>query len=807
MHYLCIHGHFYQPPRENPWLEAIELQDSAYPYHDWNERITAECYAPNAAARELDANHRITRMVNNYATISFNFGPTLLSWLETNAPKIYRSILDADKISGEKFSGHGSVIAQGYNHMILPLANRRDKVTQVKWGIADFKHRFGRAPEGLWLPETAVDTETLEVLAKHGIKFTILAPRQASRTRSFGSRSWKDVSGDKIDPSRAYLVRLPSRRTISVFFYDGPISQAVAFEGLLSDGQRFAERLLNGFSDSRTWPQLCHIATDGESYGHHHPFGEMALAYALDHIESKKLAVLTNYGAFLEQHPPDHFVEVFQNSSWSCVHGIERWRSNCGCHSGSHAGWNQEWRAPLRSALDWLRDTLVPMYESRAGGLLKDPWKARDEYIHVILDRSKENVERFLNQSCTHSLNSEETVTALELLEMQRHALLMYTSCGWFFDEVSGPETVQVIQYAGRAVQLGQQMFGNHLENEFLDRLRAAKSNIPEHQDGAEIYSKWVKPAMIDMMQVAAHYAMSSLFESYREQNQIHCYEAQREDFHVETEGKLRLALGRAKFSSQTTRESSRLSFAALHMGDHNMVCGVRPSQVDTFDQSLKDSLISAFSRADNTELIRLLDESFGKKVYSLRSIFRDEQRRIVRLILNEKLMDTEAAYRTLYETNAQLIHFLNDIQVPVPKPFQSAAEIALNGQLRRAFRNTELNMDGIRGLLKEASSIHVAFDQSTLEFSVRKRIEEAAAEFAARPTELATLEKLTPLLELCTLLPFAVQLWETQNTIYAPLIKEHRKWRSEAENGNPEAPKWLKVITTVGEKVGMNLP
>lgn len=323
MRYLCIHGHFYQPPRENPWLEAIELQDSAYPYHDWNERITAECYAPNAAARELDAKHRMTRMLNKYATISSNFGPTLLSWLEPNTPKVYRSILDADKLSGEKFSGHGSAIAQGYNHMILPLANRRDKVTQVRWGIADFKHRFGRAPEGMWLPETAVNTETLEVLAEHGMKFTILALRQASRIRSFGSRSWKDVSGDKIDPSRPYVVRLLSRRTIFVFFYDGPISLAVAFEGLLNDGQRFAERLLTGFSDSRTWPQLCHIATDGESYGHHHRFGEMALAYALDYINSKKLAVPTSYSEFLERHPPDHFVELFQNSSWSCVHGID----------------------------------------------------------------------------------------------------------------------------------------------------------------------------------------------------------------------------------------------------------------------------------------------------------------------------------------------------------------------------------------------------------------------------------------------------------------------------------------------------
>src|SRR4029077_3071081 len=254
MRYICVHGHFYQPPRENPYLEALELQDSAYPYHDWNERITAECYAPNAASRIVDAENRILKLLNNYTRISFNFGPTLLSWLKDQAPRVDQSILEADKESSQRFSGHGSALAQGYNHMILPLANRRDKTTQVKWGIRDFESRFGRKPEGMWLPETAVDTETLEVLAENGILYTILAPRQAKRVRRKGGRSWKDVSGDRIDPSRAYLVNLPSKKTISVFFYDGPISQGVACDGLLDDRTLVADRLISGFSDARTWP-------------------------------------------------------------------------------------------------------------------------------------------------------------------------------------------------------------------------------------------------------------------------------------------------------------------------------------------------------------------------------------------------------------------------------------------------------------------------------------------------------------------------------------------------------------------------
>src|SRR5512135_1811830 len=342
--YICIHGHFYQPPRENPWLEAVELEDSAYPYHDWNERITAECYAANAASRILDGSGSIDQIVNNYSRISFNFGPTLLSWLAESAPETYSAILEADRESRTRFSGHGAALAQAYNHMILPLANERDRKTQVLWGIADFKHRFGRRPEGMWLPETAVDVATLESLAEAGIRFTVLSPRQAGRVRRLGARAWQDVSGSQVDPSRAYKVILPSGRNLAVFFYDGPISQAVAFEGLLSNGSLFADRLLGGFSDARDWPQLLHIATDGESYGHHHRHGDMALAFALRRIETEESAQLTVYGEYLERHPPKARAEIIERSSWSCIHGVERWERSCGCNTGGHPDWNQEWR-------------------------------------------------------------------------------------------------------------------------------------------------------------------------------------------------------------------------------------------------------------------------------------------------------------------------------------------------------------------------------------------------------------------------------------------------------------------------------
>ena len=800
MRYVCIHGHFYQPPRENPSLEAIELQDSAYPYHDWNERITAECYAPNATSRILDNEQRIIQLVNNYGLMSFNFGPTLLSWLEAKAPRVYEALLEADQLSQNKFGGHGSAVAQAYNHMILPLSNRRDKVTQVKWGIADFEHRFKRRPEGMWLPETAVDIETLEVLAENGILYTIMAPRQAKRVRRKGGRSWKDVSGDRIDPSRAYLVYLPSKKTISVFFYDGPISQGVAFEGLLDDGKRFADRLLTGFSDSRDWPQLAHIATDGESYGHHHRFGEMALTYALQHIENDKLAELTNYGQFLERYPADHFVEIVENSSWSCVHGVERWRSNCGCNSGGHGGWNQEWRGPLRAALDWLRETLNPVFEEQASPLLKNPWAARDEYIRVILNRSDATVETFFSDHATHPLSAEEQVSALKLLEMQRHAMLMYTSCGWFFDDLSGLETVQVIHYAGRAVELVKGFLGEDIESQFLERLRLAKSNLPERGDGAQIYEKWIKPASVNIEKLAGHYAISSLFENYSEKTGIYCYQVDREQYSLEAEGKLRLAIGRAQFSSEITRESAMLTFGVLHLGDHNVTGGVRHScDPERYEQS-KAKLIDCFSKADTAAAIRVLDEEFSEHSFSLSSLFRDEQRKIVGLLLNDSLTSAAASYRTIYENQAPLIRFLNSLAIPVPPAFKAAANIALNSQLLQSFERLELDGDNLQSYLKEAANSQVPLDTTTLEFAMRKRLEAQAASFAAHADDLEIVQRFRKQLEVARSLPFAVTLWEAQNISYAPLMKAIEEHRLGAENNDPLAVNWMKELTGLRE-------
>jgi alpha-amylase/alpha-mannosidase (GH57 family) len=480
--FLTVHGHFYQPPRENPWLGEVEQEEGAAPYHDWNERITAECYAPNT---------------ENLKKISFNFGPTLLSWLESHHPETYAKIIEADRLSRDERGGHGNAIAQAYNHVIMPLATRRDKVTQVSWGIEDFRHRFGRDPEGMWLPETAVDRETLDLLAESGLKFTVLAPGQARRIRPVGDGRWKGVAGGRIDPSQAYQYAGRGGAGLALFFYDSPISWAIAFEGALADGETLRARLLSGFSPDRARPQLVHVATDGESYGHHNRSGDTALTAALEKIEREEEVRLTNYGAFLSAHPPTHEVEIIERTSWSCLHGVERWRGDCGCRVG-HPDWHQRWRAPLRDAMDWLRDELDLFYEVRLGKLVKDPWAARDDYIHVLLDRSDDSTAGFFSRHQRTPWEEVHRIEALILLELQHQRLLMFTSCGWFFDDISGLETVLVLKHAARAMQLAGSLGFSGLEEEFTRRLKAAPSNVPEYGDGGQVYRQLVLPAKAD---------------------------------------------------------------------------------------------------------------------------------------------------------------------------------------------------------------------------------------------------------------------------------------------------------------------
>jgi len=801
---ICIHGHFYQPPRENPWLEAVELQDSASPYHDWNERISFECYAPNARARLLDGEGKIERIVSNYSRISFNFGPTLLSWMKDQQPEIHQAIVDADKKSRARFSGHGSAIAQGYNHIILPLANARDKRTQVLWGVRDFETRFGRPPEGLWLPETAADNATLDVLAEHGIKFTILSPYQASRIRSLEQDSeWEDVNGARVDPTSPYVVKLSSGRSIVVFFYDSPVSQAVAFEKLLVNGERFSARLLDAFDDGRKHDQLVHIATDGESYGHHFQFGDMALAFALQQVEVNETTKLSIYAEFLESHPPTCEAEIHEGSAWSCSHGVERWKSDCGCCAGGHGGWNQKWRAPLRQAMDWLRDQLGPFFESKAGEYLKDPWQARDEYISVILDRSPGNMARFFSGVAKRPLDDSEQGTIIRLLEMQRHAMLMYTSCGWFFDEISGIETVQVIQYAARALQLATELGAENFEPGFLEILAQAKSNLSEHQNGRAIYEKFVKPSVMTLEKVAAHYAISSLFESYPEEAKIYSYLVKQEDRQLFTTGSIRLAVGRINVNFAVTGDRAMVTYAVLHMGEHNLNCGVRLSQGMDSYQALVAETKAAFERTDFAEIIRTMDHYFGPVHYTLKNLFRDEQFKALNQILATTRQDIYNTYRLLTDRYSPLAHFLHDMRVPPLNSLAPATEFVINAELQKQFQNGHVDPEKVKALLEEATLISAVLEKDQLAFAVKKHFDRLSEELQKTPENLEILQHFNSSAALIPHMPFGINLWKAQNAydqLRAKILPEIKARTDE------KSKTWVEKFILLGRQLGFHI-
>ncbi|MGH7577809.1 MAG: DUF3536 domain-containing protein [Longimicrobiales bacterium] len=801
--YVCVHGHFYQPPRENPWLESIELQDSAYPYHDWNARISSECYAPNTASRILDTQGRIKRIVNNYAHISFNFGPTLLAWLEEQLPETYAHILEADRESAARFSGHGSALAQCYNHLIMPLASARDKRTQVLWGLRDFAHRFGREAEGMWLPETAVDLETLDILAEHGVRFTILAPHQASAVRRIGSSEWRDVSGGRIDGSRPYLQRLPSGRDIAIFFYDGPVSRAVAFENLLRNGERFAQRLVAVFGDADP-PRLAHIATDGETYGHHHRHGDMALAYALDYIDNETAISLTNYGEYLERHPPEDEVRIIENTSWSCAHGIERWRADCGCRTGGRPGWNQAWRAPLREALDWLNAAVGPQYETAAAELMRDPCAARDDYIDIVVDRSAESVDAFLGKHARGPLNDDQRVRAIRLLELERHAMLMFTSCGWFFNELSGIETVQVLQYAGRAIQLAQSAANDPrasgLETEFLSRISRAHSNIPEVGDGRTIYETYVRPARVDLPDVAAHYAVSSLL-SGNDEGKIYCYHVEPAQQQRRQLGESQLFVGRAKVSSAITLEHEDVAFAVVHFGSQNLSGGLRRIRGDENDHALADQLVGAFEKADTTRVVQLLAQ-FPESTFSLKSLFSDRRREVLDYLMHDSLVDAEAAYREVYERDASLMRFLIDLDARVPRAFLLAAQYIVDAELRRAFARDHLDLARARLLMTEAETLKIRLDHAGLAYVVKQTLEQLAVEFERDPQDFAALERLADLAAAANALPFEIDRWKVQNLYYGVAQGLYPARLDRARAGDPDASRWVDLFTAVGKQI-----
>ena len=811
--FVCVHGHFYQPPRENPWLEVVEQQDAAYPFHDWNERITAECYAPNTRARVLDDRGRITWLLNTFGWISFNVGPTLLGWMKEQSPDTYAAIVEADRQSMQRFGGHGSAMAQVHSHAILPLANQRDRRTEIRWALTDFRHHFGRDPAGMWLPETAVDLATLDLLAEHGVTFTVLSPYQAARVRRIGEETWHPAGHGHVDPRMPYRVRLPSGRSIAVFFYDGEIARGVAFEGLLSSAERFTQRLLNGFDD-RAEPQLVHVATDGESYGHHHRYGEMGLAATLLRLDRRQDVQLTNYAQFLELQPPTHEVEVVPASSWSCAHGVERWRADCGC--GAEAGGHQRWRAPLRDALDWLRDELAPHYEQQAGALLTDPWAARDDYHRVVLDRDG-HLDDFLAEHAHTTLDDAERVRVLQLLELQRHALLMFTSCGWFFEEISRLEPVQVLRYAARVLQLASKLGApDDLEEQFLQRLAAAPSNDPGFGDGRGVWEQRVAPEVVTLEQVAVHVAISGLTWPYGKTERVGAYEVVHDARDVHVAGRATAAVGRLTVRSMVTHAQARTEFAALHLGNHNFTCGVRPRGDDAAYRQLSADVRRWVDTADVLEVSRTIDEHFPGRTHSLRSLFRDEQRRVLDAVLAFSLAETEDAYRTIHRDRAPLMRYLADLGVRIPAALRRAAEVVLNADLDWELSRQDVEAESVQHLLDEAKRFDVELDRGGLAHTLSDTIEEmtrTTADVLAGTDEdfddytadhEATMQRIHELIDVVERVPFEVDLAPAQDLLWRTLQRHQVALRARADAGDATARRWCSELATLADALGV---
>ncbi|MFP4587063.1 MAG: DUF3536 domain-containing protein [Desulfohalobiaceae bacterium] len=802
--YICIHGHFYQPPRENPWLEEVELQESAAPFHDWNQRITAECYAPNTASRILDQDKRILFIVNNYSMISFNFGPTLLSWLQRHQPETYAGILEADRQSQKRFSGHGSALAQVFNHMIMPLATRRDKQTQVLWGIQDFQHRFRRFPEGMWLPETAVDTESLEVLAENGIKFTILAQHQAARIRPLQGGKWVDVQGGRIDPTQPYLCRLPSGREISLFFYDGPISQDIAFGGLLNNGEHLADRLNSGFSHKRDRPQLVHVATDGETYGHHHRMGDMALAFALFYIEAQDLAKLTIYSEYLENHPPSNEVQILENSSWSCAHGVERWRTNCGCHSGLQPKWQQNWRKPLRQGMDMLRDRLAPVFEKQGAKYLQHPWQARDNYIQVLLDRSPENVQQFLDQHSSRKLGPKEKSLSLILLEMQLHCQLMYTSCGWFFDEISGLEPIQVMRYADRAMQLAAELHIDSLQEEYLQILEQAPSNKYSH--GREVFERFVQPAEVNFLFLAGHFALFSLFAEDAQAIRLYCYSARNQSYQRLQAGNLRLALGCSRLTSQITWQEKEICFAAVYLGGHNANCGLREDMGKQEFQAMQQEIKGLFRQGDLPNLIRSMDSYFGSHSYTFWHLFKDEQQKVIQEILEPGLEEIHSSLRQILEQNFTLLNFLTRIQSSLPRTLRVTAETVINSEFAQLLEQETVDLDRIQELIQNAQDWGIELESASLGFKAGWYIDSHMQKLLNSPEDMELMQHVLQLLSSLEPLKLDLNLWKSQNIIFELARRLHTKKTMAARHGDQEARNWVELMRSLAEQLAVNI-
>ena len=688
--HLVIHGHFYQPPRENPWTGEIERQESAAPFHDWNARIAAECYTPNARSRVLDSRGRIQDIVNNFERLSFNVGPTLLSWIIAEAPDVFEAMLRADGASQRRL-GHGNAIAQAYNHMILPLATPRDRQTQIHWGIREFQHRFGRSPEAMWLPETAVDTATLESLVRAGMRYVILSPAQAARWRPMGESRWITPAEAELDSRRPYRWSLRDGRGkaredvgIDVCFYDAPLSRGISFQHYLRDAGTLASRIANaaaGFSDP-----LILIATDGESFGHHEKFGDMCLATLFAREAPQREFSVTNLAAYLASHRPTWEVELLAQSAWSCSHGLGRWQDDCGCSAGGGPGWSQRWRRPLREGLDRLRDALGQIFVEEGGSLLADVWAARDDYIGLLLDPSETTREAFFARHSTHPLSSVEQVRVLRLLEMEHQALLMYTSCGWFFSEISGLETVQNLRYAARAIELAEPFAPLDLEAVLLGHLERAQSNVPAWKDGRHVWESQVRPSRVRAEDAVARLLLEGVLG-----REIIGQTRYRWDLTPEAiVRKGALIMAGVWAVSQVTRETSHFAGACRRDGPFDFLAGIAPWPATGDWTGFLEEAAAGLS-AGNSELTAWTGKHAARQV-RLRDFLADERRAILEEVLAETRGRLERACEVLCNEAFPAAEAMVNTGMRLPAWLAAMLEATWSRQLTQALEK----LDGV---------------------------------------------------------------------------------------------------------------
>jgi hypothetical protein len=771
---LVVHGHFYQPPRENPWTERIERQPEAGLYHDWNERVHQESYRPSAYARVTDAAGKIDAIVNTYEHLSFNFGPTLLSWMERAHPNTLARIQEADRRSLHARGGHGNAVAQAYGHAILPLCNPRDLRTQIRWGVADFRHRFRRAPESLWLPETAVNEDVIDALIDEGLRYVILAPTQAARTRRLDSADWIQVQPETLDTRQAYACyhRDRSGRSIAIFFYHGSIAHSIAFEGVLHSSATLIDRCRAVQAGAG---QLVNIATDGETYGHHFPFGERCIAHALSDEAIRRGFWVTNYGEYLDHHPPSHAVELLKGSqgegtAWSCAHGVGRWYRDCGCQTGGLPSWSQAWRGPLREALDYVRDQTAGYFEGTRGQYFKDPWEARDAYVSLVLDRSRSRRD-FLRERAPRELSERDRERALSFLELQRHSLLMYTSCGWFFSDPTGLETRQILGYAARVVSLVEELGLGSVRKPFLDLLSRARSNRPEAGSAADVFRRLGEDLPVSAQRVAANLSLTALVSAEEAPPEFAGHRCQRRDWRRGGQGRTTFSTGRLILESIATGRTHDFATLCLHLGEADFYAAVKPYPGDAAFAAAVDRLWSRAASSPLPSLLRAAQEEFGGQEFGLDHVLPDDRQRIIGAVFGSLIRRLGAEYGRLYEDNQRALEILRAAGFDLPPELRAVAEISHARRFEEEVRlqngrndpaayqkAVEIAQDGARrGLRIDRGSAERLFEEKITD-AVRRAAQDGSSQSAR--TALA-------LHELCRSLLLSPPLARAQEILY----------------------------------------